>query len=62
MDVPETPDSDFRRNYRRTLARRMAFIAGCVVLLIAIFCRKKGCSTCGKCNDKSCKYKKNGAR
>ena len=39
-----------------------AVIAGCVVLLIAIFCRKKGCSTCGKCNDKSCKYKKNGAR
>lgn len=36
MDVPETPDSDFRRSYRRTLARRMAFIAGCVVLCLLV--------------------------
>ena len=36
MDVPETPDSDFRRSYRRTLVRRMAFIAGCVVLCLLV--------------------------
>ena len=36
MDVPVTPDSDFRRSYRRTLAHRMAFIAGCVVLCLLV--------------------------
>lgn len=36
MGVPEIPDSDFRRSYRRTLVRRMLFIAGCVVLCLMV--------------------------
>ena len=36
MDGADIPDSEFRRSYRRTLVRRVVFIAGCVVLCLLV--------------------------
>ena len=36
MDGAEQPDSEFRRNYRRTLVRRVLFISACVVLCLIV--------------------------
>ena len=36
MDRADIPDSEFRRSYRRTLVRRVVFIAGCVVLCLIV--------------------------
>ena len=36
MDGADNPDSEFRRSYRRTLVRRVVFIAGCVVLCLIV--------------------------
>ena len=36
MDGADIPDSEFRRSYRRTLVRRVVFIAGCVVLCLIV--------------------------
>ena len=36
MDGADAPDSEFRRSYRRTIVRRLLFIAGCAVLCLVV--------------------------